>query len=83
MKVQLVCLCLLAFGSLAYAADKNFDYEETGKSGFEASLFDIQKKRIKIPKFFWFQSTGAIEGVECIANGKFYRNPEIPESGIR
>ena len=32
MKVQLVCLCLLAFGVLAYAADKNFDYEETGKT---------------------------------------------------
>ena len=35
MKGQLVCLCLLAFGVLtAYAADKNFDYEETGKRNF-------------------------------------------------
>lgn len=44
MKVQLVCLCLLAFGSLANAADKNFDYEETGKSARE-------KRRVLIRKF--------------------------------
>lgn len=32
MKAQLVCLCLLAVGVLTvHAADKNFDYEETGK----------------------------------------------------
>lgn len=34
MKVQLVCLCLLALGSLAYAGspNANFDYDETGKT---------------------------------------------------
>ena len=29
-----------------------------------------------------YDETGAIEGVECIANGKFYRNPEF-KNGVR
>ena len=29
-----------------------------------------------------FEETGAIEGVECISNGKFYRNPEFKD-GVR
>lgn len=41
MKGQLVCLCLLAFSALTvYAAEKNFDYEETGKLGVKISEFE-------------------------------------------
>lgn len=29
-----------------------------------------------------YDETGAIEGVECISNGKFYRNPEFKD-GVR
>lgn len=29
-----------------------------------------------------YEETGAIEGVECISNGKFYRNPEFKD-GVR
>jgi hypothetical protein len=29
-----------------------------------------------------YEETGSVEGVECIANGKFYRNPEFKD-GVR
>lgn len=85
-----------SFRSLTCSScSNNINDKKTDKSFFVSCLFglffSIFLILIPCPKVSGqyqvrppaeFIETGAIEGVECISNGKFYRNPEFKD-GVR